>query len=230
MILMAAGACLELLFVVLPLVHLGSWASPEPATLAYVMAALPILAVVGSLVRPVPVLTLCVVPLSHIPLLVVEPRVTSPLVHAGQAGLGTWSLTVISAVAWCVAALVVSRAQPAMTAAETESPGQSFAVWGPTLGALLIWFVFLVPVVGAWEVRDPAGAVTSTLTGLLVAVWVGYRWFGVELADLARDPSARSRLRTQVLLRRRFSSSTFWLAMTVSLVLGIVAAVVYGGH
>lgn len=230
MILMAAGACLELLFVVLPLVHLGAWASPEPSIWAYGVALMPIFAVVGSLVRPIPVLTLRVVPLSHIPLLMVEPRVTSPLVHAGYAGLGTWSLTVLSAVAWVVAALLVAREEPAAPSAHPESPGQSLALWGPILGALVIWFVFLVPVLGTPGLEDAAGAVTSALTGLLVAVWVGFRWFGLELADLARNPRARSRLRTQVRLRRRFSSSAFWLSMTLSLVLGIVAALVYGGH
>ena len=42
------------------------------------------------------------------------------------------------------------------------------------------------------------------------------------------DPRARRRLRTQALLRRRFSPQVFWSSLAVSLALGIITSVVYG--
>jgi len=172
--------------------------------------------------------TLGVVPLSHLPLLLIEPRISGPLVHVGLAGLATWSLTVIAATAWCVVALQCARAERVVGQSTSPPAPVSWIHWGPPVAALVIWGAFLVPIMSAPASPDSSGSVTAALMGLLVSMWVGFRWFGVELTDVQRDPRERARLRTQLLLRRRFSPQVFWTAASLSLVLGIVAALVYG--
>jgi hypothetical protein len=227
-ILMAAGACLELLFVVLPLAHLSRWAAPPPTVLVYSVALLPIMVVLVALLRPEPRLTVGLVPLSHLPLLMIEPRLTSSLVYAGASGIGTWALTVGAAVAWTVCALRYHRGPPTNGRFKGAPIDLVPMVWAPVGTALIIWVVFLVPLVVSPRHGEPTGAVTAALIGLVVSLWVGFRWFGRDLAELAMSPRARSRLRTQVLLRRRFSPQIFWSSVAVSLALGIVTSVVYG--
>lgn len=225
---MAAGACLELLFVVLPLAHLSRWAAPAPTTWVYGLALLPLLVLAAALWRPDPRLTIGLVPLSHLPLLMVEPRLTGPLVYAGASGIGTWTLTVGAAAAWIVCALRHHRGRPSLEPLKGEPLALPGLVWAPVVGAMVIWLVFLLPLVASPRHSEPTGAVTAALIGLVVALWVGFRWFGRDLAELSMNPRARMRLRTRLLLRRRFSPQIFWSSLAVSLALGIVTSVVYG--
>jgi hypothetical protein len=101
-------------------------------------------------------------------------------------------------------------------------------VWAPVGVAMVIWLVFLTPLLISPRHGEPTGAVTAALIGLVVSLWVGFRWFGRDLAELTMDPRARARLRTRLLLRRRFSPQIFWSSLAVSLALGIVTSVVYG--
>ena len=225
---MAAGACLELLFVVLPLAHLSRWAEPAPTTSVYGAALVPIVVMLVALVWPKPRVTVGLVPLSHLPLLMVEPRLTSTLVYAGASGIGTWTLTVGAAMAWTVCALRYHRGRLPPATLEGERIDLTPMAWVPVGAALIIWMVFLTPLVAAPRHGEPTGAVTAALIGLVVSLWVGFRWFGRDLAELTMNPRACSRLRTQVLLRRRFSPQIFWSSVAVSLTLGIVTSVVYG--
>ena len=225
---MAAGACLELLLVVLPLGHLSRWATPSPEELVYGLAVLPIAMVLLGVLRPDPRITVGLVPLSHLPLLMIEPRLTGPLVYSGSTGVGTWTLTVVAAVAWTWCALRYNAQDRAPHTAEGEPVALAPLVWAPVGVALAIWSVFLLPLITAPRHGEPSGGVTAALLGLVVALWVGFRWVGRDLAELELDPGARRRLRTQVLLRRRFSPQIFWSSVAVSLTLGIVTTVVYG--
>jgi len=225
---MAAGACLELLLVVLPLAHLSRWATPSPEDLVYGLAALPIVLVGIGIARPDPRITVGLIPLGHLPLLMIEPRLTGPLVYAGSTGIGTWTLTVTAAVAWTWCALSYHRHDGESEHGGGGSIELAPLVWAPIGIALIIWSVFLFPLIASPRHGEPAGAVTAALLGLVVALWVGFRWVGRDLAELEMDPRARRRLRTQVLLRRRFSPQIFWSSVAVSLTLGIVTTVVYG--
>ena len=227
-ILMAAGACLELLFVVLPLTHLGQWASPPPAPWIYGVAAVPLVLTCAAIVNPIPRLTVGLVPLSHLPLLMIEPRITGPLVYAGTTGIWSWTLTLAAAFAWVWCALSHHRGDRARSDRSDDHSPTNPLVWSPVVMAVLVWLVFLAPLVTASRGAESTGAVTAALMGLVVSLWVGFRWVGGELAELEMDPRARRRLRTQVLLRRRFSPQVFWSSLAVSLALGIATSVVYG--
>ena len=228
LILMAAGACLELLLLVLPLAHLAQWSSPAPADLVYGLAGLPIVMVFAAILRPEPRIPGGVVPLSPLPVLIIEPRLTGPQVYAGAAGVGTWTLTVLAALAWVWCALRHHRGAIEIADGEAKSAPLGPWVGAPVVMATLVWSVFLAPLLVAPKSGEMAGAVTAALMGLVVSLWVGFRWVGRELAELEMDPRARRRLRTQALLHRRFSPQVFWSSLAVSLALGIITSVVYG--
>lgn len=163
-LLLIAGLSVTLLTVGLPLAHLRV----RPSGLALGLATLPFLVLLVTAARPhVRWLTHFAFPASHLPLLVIQPELTSREVYGGLSGLvGLIAIAVAYALFLTAATPSARRLAPNARATWTASPDvwRTLAILfaaGPILALVL-------PSLTAFE-PDPLGAAVAVGSGIAIA-------------------------------------------------------------
>ena len=225
------GLGLSALLLGLPLAHLERVAlnEPTPAAIVYVVTLLPLPALIAAIHSLHPRFTLFLFPVSHLPALVIEPRLLGPLVYSGYAGFLAQGLIWVAFALWVMAALRV---------AGREDPSPSAPSWRGILsdGGGLVYYpvailgVFVFAALGRSAPTEPGHAQVTILAGSLVAAWVGIRWIDGQLVRLHQDVERKRRIFAELLVVRRFSPSIFWTFSGVAFALGSLLALVYGGN
>ncbi|MEE2779995.1 MAG: hypothetical protein VYE15_05710 [Myxococcota bacterium] len=224
------GLGLSALLLGLPLAHLERVAinEPTPAVIVYLLTLLPLPALIAAVHSLHPRFTLFLFPVSHLPALVVEPRLLGPLVYSGGAGFLAQGLICVAFALWIV---MVLRA-PNREDSAPESPGWLAALGdggGLVYYPVAILAAFVTAALADSTPGAPGHAQVTILSGALVAGWVGVRWIDGELMRLNQDIERKRRMFAELLVVRRFSPSVFWTFSGVAFALGSLLALVYGG-
>lgn len=181
------GFALIALGLALPMGHVATWSGTGPDVLAAVASSFPLLALVIAVIRPTAVMTLCLFPVSFLPALVIDPRLTGPLVYSGTSGvLALGGVTVVAA-GWVVFALLP---QPATLWRRQRGSSVGWLPWLVALVPLAILVAFAMPALSAKSVLD---AQVTVLIGLVTAGWSAQRWLLGDLAEVWLEPRARER-------------------------------------
>ena len=224
------GLGFTILLVGLPMAHIQrvAWAEPLPSDLALFLAFLPLFALAASLMRGELALSLCLFPLSHLPVLVAEPRLVGPLVYAGLDGLLAQGLVLLVAVLWIRTSLIASGRGSRMVPRGVESGELGWLMACLPWVSLGIFGAFALAVLLPSTPPESGPANLTLLVGWGVAAWVGGRWINGDIMGLVLDPELRRRRLSELLVVRRFSSTVFWTSTGVLVAMGTLVGLVYG--
>jgi hypothetical protein len=216
--LLMAGLLFTVLLVYLPLAFVARWSGSSPSNLLVLFAALPVLTLLVALLWPRHWVLVGVWPLSHLPVLVLEPDLVGSVVYAGASGFIGFVLLVLAGWAWVILAGRVSQAKsPSFIRQPRPFILSVYLLASSILGA------FLLPVFGT------LGADHALLTGLvvmtatLVALTVAGKWVLIELGEFMSQPQVRRRwivaqIRAQRPHPNQWRLSLSMAAITASLV------------
>lgn len=221
------GFGLSVLLLGLPLAHVERVAQnePTPAFIVYILALLPLPALVVAVHTLHPRFTLFLFPVAHLPALVLEPRLLGPLVYSGTVGIFAQALVWVAIGLWVFSSLRIQSVAPRNP--EPVSWRREF-----TQGGVLL--LYPLGILGAFvlavlEAQAFSGhAQVGLLLGWLVSAWVGLRWIQGDLVRLHQDVEMKRRIFAELLVVRRFSPSIFWGFSGFAFALGSLLAVVYG--
>ncbi|MCB9729623.1 MAG: hypothetical protein H6744_04960 [Deltaproteobacteria bacterium] len=225
--LIGVGAVHTLLLVVLPALHVSTWTGTPLPGAAPPLMALPFIALVAAAFHPRRWLTLGIYPLAHLPVLVVVPELTGRLVYEGPLGLAALAAVALVAAAFTAVAVRMAEPPPATPRARWRLRDLALPLTA-TATALLLFGVFLAPVLLEGPHRDPAAAQLVLLIATAVAGWFGVRVARGDIADLWLDPRAREPWLGVVLAERRASAGALFAALASAIFLATVILAVYG--
>lgn len=214
--LVASGLATTLLLLALPMLHLGL----RPTTGMLALATLPVVALAVAVRFPaIPALTHFVFPVSHLPLLIAHPKLTSTEVYGGASGLfGLLAILVSGAVFLASTAPPIPR--PTRTA--EDAPQRP---WPRSLGTLrLLALAFaLLPALALTLATisspdlAPENAALALLLGPLLAVGTVGLWLTRALTPGDRDEALASLARRS----RPSASRTTWVIIVAALAIGL---------
>lgn len=231
LLLLATGLGFTALLVVLPALHVAAWSGHGTSTVALVFAALPLVALTATVFRSEPWATVGLYPASHLPVLVIEPELTGPLVYSGLGGLLALGAVVALGVLWFSFALSEARSA-------ARRPQKPHAAHEPVPGAVLPWLAalvagslivaMLVPVLGSRAGEEWGAGQLASLGGTAAGLWIAGRWIVGELGDVWFDQRARHRWLASAVIDRRPSRLTLWSSATIAVVAVVLVILVYG--
>lgn len=191
------GLALITLTLVLPVIHLASWSGAGPTPLVTTLMAVPPVALVIAVALRSRFATLWLFPISLLPPLVLDPRLTGPLVYSGAGGLLALGGIAALSVAWTLTAL---SEDPVL---RWRHRGSAAAPWLPWLAALVPAAVLVAFAVPALEAGSGLPSQIAVLVGLATAGWATHQWIAGDLAEVRLDPRARDRFIGELLAEQR---------------------------
>ena len=214
-LLLIAGLSATLLTVALPLAHLRV----RPSGLALGLLALPFLVLLVTAARPnARWLTHFVFPASHLPLLVVQPELTSREVYGGLSGLvGLIAIAIAYTLFLAAATPSIRRRTP-----PHHTPRRAWTAHPDVWRTLAILFAvgpmlaLALPSLTAVE-PDPLGAAVAVGSGVAVA-FVAVGWWMPRLV-LIRPEARAAALTTLARQSRPSGSRTTWALVVAALFL-----------
>ncbi len=222
LLLIGIGATFTSLVLFAPVLVMERWADLSVSTTNAMLLALPVLVLLAMTAFRSEMMIYWLFPVSHLPALVVEERLTSSEFYSGWSGVLAVAAVALVGVAYVLAASWRSRPPARRRPAKMPMRLRVLNI-GTLVLALAVFWAFASPVV-IGSAADPLSGSLSVVVGCTV-IWVivgGPVWTG--LASPWLDPSMRRSVVVKTLTVKRPSVKEVWatLILITTTLLGVL--------